>query len=156
MELRGFEPLTSSMRTLDDAGSQPLTMSSSAARPRSSGFTLGHVGSCRVHVSSRAKCYAKCYSGGRAESVGRRATGRIEITVNTYDDTVSNDPRIPTRFLTRSEAAQSLRRSTGTLANWAAQRKGPVYYRQEDGAVVYAIEDLAEWLAVQRVLPEVA
>jgi len=76
--------------------------------------------------------------------------------VNTYYEAVANDPRIPTRFLTRSEAAQYLRRSTGTLANWAAKRKGPVYYRQEDGAVVYAIEDLAEWLNVQRVLPEVA
>jgi hypothetical protein len=75
---------------------------------------------------------------------------------HTYEETVYNEPRIPTRFLTRNEAALYLRRSTGTLANWAAKRKGPIYYRQEDGAVVYAIEDLAEWLAVQRVLPAVA
>jgi hypothetical protein len=63
---------------------------------------------------------------------------------------------MPSELMTRDEAAAYLRRSPGTLANWAAQRKGPVYYRQLDGAVVYAIEDMAEWLAAQRVLPRAA
>ncbi|WP_461171963.1 helix-turn-helix domain-containing protein [Arthrobacter sp. Z1-9] len=76
--------------------------------------------------------------------------------MNTNIETTIGTPGVPSRLLTRSEAATYLRRSTGTLANWAAKRKGPVYYRQEDGAVVYAIEDLAEWLAAQRVLPKVA
>lgn len=76
--------------------------------------------------------------------------------MTTDNVTTSQIPGIPSRFLTRSEAAQYLRRSTGTLANWAAKRKGPVYYRQEDGAVVYAIEDLAAWMSAQRVLPRAA
>ncbi|QDG89032.1 helix-turn-helix domain-containing protein [Pseudarthrobacter sp. NIBRBAC000502770] len=76
--------------------------------------------------------------------------------MNKNNETTGLDLTVPARLLTRSEAAQYLRRSTGTLANWAAKRKGPVYYRQEDGAVVYAVEDLAEWLALQRVLPVVA
>ena len=63
---------------------------------------------------------------------------------------------LPQEFLTRDEAAAYLRRSTGTLANWAARRKGPVYYRQEDGAVVYSVEDLADWLTAQRVTPRAA
>jgi hypothetical protein len=58
--------------------------------------------------------------------------------------------------MTRAETATYLRRSTGTLANWAAHRKGPVYYRQEDGAVVYAVEDVVDWLSTQRVLPRAA
>lgn len=63
---------------------------------------------------------------------------------------------MPSELMTREEAAAYLRRSPGTLANWAAQRKGPVYYRQLDGAVVYAIEDMAEWLSSQRVAPRAA
>lgn len=54
--------------------------------------------------------------------------------------------------MTRAESATYLRRSTGTLTNWAAQRKSPVYYSQEGGAVVYAVEDNGDWLAAQRVL----
>ncbi|WP_214853889.1 helix-turn-helix domain-containing protein [Arthrobacter sp. ISL-65] len=72
-------------------------------------------------------------------------------------DVVANGPSwMPSELMTREEAAAYLRRSPGTLANWAAQRKGPPYYRQLDGAVVYAIEDLAEWLAAQRVTPRAA
>jgi hypothetical protein len=63
---------------------------------------------------------------------------------------------MPSELMTRDEAAKYLRRSPGTLANWAAQRKGPTYYRQLDGAVVYAIEDLAEWLVAQRVVARAA
>jgi hypothetical protein len=58
--------------------------------------------------------------------------------------------------MTRAEAATYLGRSTGTLNNLASQRKGPPYFRQEDGAVVYAVEDPGEWLAAQRVMPKVA
>lgn len=64
--------------------------------------------------------------------------------------------RMPAELMTRDEAAAYLRRSPGTLANWAAQRKGPAYYRQLDGAVVYAVEDMAEWLSSQRVAPRAA
>jgi hypothetical protein len=63
---------------------------------------------------------------------------------------------MPKELMTRPEVASYLRRSPGTLANWAAQRKGPPYYRQVDGAVVYAIEDLADWIAAQRVTPRAA
>ncbi|SDL54082.1 helix-turn-helix domain-containing protein [Arthrobacter sp. ok362] len=63
---------------------------------------------------------------------------------------------MPKELMTRGEVASYLRRSPGTLANWAAQRKGPPYYRQVDGTVVYAIEDLAEWLTSQRVAPRAA
>jgi hypothetical protein len=63
---------------------------------------------------------------------------------------------MPKELMTRGEVASYLRRSPGTLANWAAQRKGPPYYRQVDGAVVYSIEDLAEWIAAQRVMPRAA
>lgn len=76
--------------------------------------------------------------------------------MNTDDETRNGAPGIPSRLLTRGEAATYLRKSTGTLANWASQRKGPPFYRQEDGAVVYAAEDLAEWLAGQRVLPKMS
>jgi len=76
--------------------------------------------------------------------------------VNTFEETAQGVLGLPTRLLTRAEAAKYLRRSTGTLADWAAQRKGPVYYRQEDGAVGYAVEDLVDWLSAQRVLPRAA
>ena len=49
-----------------------------------------------------------------------------------------------------------LRRPPGTLSNWAAQRKGPIYYRQVDGAVVYVVEDLADGIAAQRVTSRAA
>ncbi|MDN4642638.1 helix-turn-helix domain-containing protein [Arthrobacter sp. PsM3] len=64
--------------------------------------------------------------------------------------------RMPAEFLTRVEAALYLRRSPGTLANWATKRQGPIFHRLLGGAVVYGAEDLADWLEVQRVLPSAA
>ena len=144
------------MRTLNNKGSRALTVLPQAPRTQGSGshrITLAHSAFTLVHGQSviQSVIYLALSGGPR-----RRGTLRIEDCLNTDDETTSGAPVVPSRLLTRSEAATYLRRSTGTLANWAAKRKGPVYYRQEDGAVVYAIEDLAQWLTVQRVLPKVA
>jgi hypothetical protein len=160
VELRRFELLTSSMRTRVNAGSRHLTKSPSDVQGHRTGFTSDHEPSRSVHARSLSKCYAKCYaavvSAPAAQSDARRRNGRIETNMTATESTTDGILGMPQEFMTRSEAASYLRRSPGTLANWAAQRKGPAYYRQLDGAVVYAKEDMAEWLSSQRVTPRAA
>jgi hypothetical protein len=156
VELRRFELLTSSMRTRNNGGSPSLTKAAPAPRLRGTSIISTHAGSHDDHAGSRSKCYAKCFFGANPKTRTRQRSSRIETCVNTSEETEQGVLGLPTRLMTRAEAATYLRRSTGTLANWAAQRKGPVYYRQEDGAVVYAVEDLGDWLSAQRVLPRAA
>ena len=48
-----------------------------------------------------------------------------------------------TRLLTPAQAAEFLRRSPKTLANWRSQGYGPEYI--DDGRIGYELETLVEW-----------
>jgi hypothetical protein len=51
----------------------------------------------------------------------------------------------------RKEAAEAIGVSTGTLANWALQKRGPKFYRRGRRAF-YLTEDLLVWLKAHPVL----
>jgi hypothetical protein len=68
----------------------------------------------------------------------------------TSAQTVDRLQRLLPQFLTRAEVAALLRRSPGTLANWASQR-GPDCFRLEDGQVLSSVEQLTAWLKKQEV-----
>ena len=54
-----------------------------------------------------------------------------------------------TTWLTRREAAEHLRLSPATLANWASLECGPAYFRIGRGRVLYRLVDVESWLSVQ-------
>lgn len=49
------------------------------------------------------------------------------------------------KTLNTNEAAQYLKVSTNTLANWRSQGKDPTYYRAR-GKVIYYKDDLDAWI----------
>jgi predicted DNA-binding transcriptional regulator AlpA len=59
------------------------------------------------------------------------------------------------RLLTVAEAGEYLGKPAKTLDNWRSARTGPPYYRV-GGSIRYALDDLNDWLAEQRVKPGVA
>ncbi|ALV45806.1 hypothetical protein MB46_10275 [Arthrobacter alpinus] len=54
------------------------------------------------------------------------------------------------RFLTPADVAEALQIPVGTLANWRSAGKGPRFSRF-GGLVRYDPDDVAAWLAEQRV-----
>ncbi|MGV0108902.1 helix-turn-helix transcriptional regulator [Arthrobacter sp. CP30] len=52
-------------------------------------------------------------------------------------------------LLSRDEAALLLRRSPGTLANWASKRTGPSFIPVADGRVLYRKSEIIAWLEPQ-------
>ena len=52
-----------------------------------------------------------------------------------------------------NEAAQYLGVTTGTMANWRADGKGPLYVRHEGGNVVYLRDDLEAYRNKNRIVP---
>jgi predicted DNA-binding transcriptional regulator AlpA len=54
-----------------------------------------------------------------------------------------------TIWLTRKEAAEHLRLSPATLANWASLDCGPEYVRIGRGRVLYRMSDVSSWIENQ-------
>lgn len=52
------------------------------------------------------------------------------------------------KFLKRAEAAQYLRRSVGTLEQWAAKKTGPHFIRAH-GRTLYPLAELQAWMREQ-------
>jgi excisionase family DNA binding protein len=52
-------------------------------------------------------------------------------------------------LLTRKEASEYLRLKPITLAQWALNRRGPIYYKV-GGKILYKQQELEEWLKAQQ------
>ncbi|MDQ1053135.1 excisionase family DNA binding protein [Arthrobacter sp. SORGH_AS 212] len=63
--------------------------------------------------------------------------------------TYQNEDTDKTIWLTRREAAEYMRLSPATLANWASQDVGPEYTRIGRGRVLYRRDDVDNWVAHQ-------
>ncbi|WP_330182213.1 helix-turn-helix domain-containing protein [Nocardia sp. NBC_01503] len=48
-------------------------------------------------------------------------------------------------YLTRAEAAERLRHSVQTLANWASRGTGPRFVRFGNGRCLYPLDELIGW-----------
>jgi hypothetical protein len=70
---------------------------------------------------------------------------------------MSQVPLLPNgKLLDTREAAEYLRRSPITLAEWRQAKRGPPYIRvggNPTGAVLYRVEDLDAWIESQTVRP---
>lgn len=53
-------------------------------------------------------------------------------------------------LITEQELAEWLRRSPATLRNWRTRREGPAHIKTR-GSVVYARQDVVDWLNANRV-----
>lgn len=74
----------------------------------------------------------------------RHGKACIEISVtHQIEDTEK------TIWLTRKEAAEHMRLSPATLANWASLDCGPKYVRIGRGRVLYRRDDLDNWVERQ-------
>lgn len=60
-----------------------------------------------------------------------------------------NDSTEKTIWLTRKEAAEHMRLSPATLANWASLECGPEYIRMGRGRVLYRLGDIDTWVENQ-------
>jgi predicted DNA-binding transcriptional regulator AlpA len=63
----------------------------------------------------------------------------------------------PRRLLTRSEAAELLAVSPGTLSRWAAERIGPPFVKlgpSDKASVRYPADDLEQFIAAQTKHPK--
>ncbi len=56
--------------------------------------------------------------------------------------------------LNSKEAANRLKVSVQTLANWRHLQKGPAYIKMSGGKVIYRCSDLDAYLEAQRIDPE--
>ncbi|WP_217432815.1 helix-turn-helix transcriptional regulator [Pseudarthrobacter oxydans] len=63
--------------------------------------------------------------------------------------THQNEDNEKTIWLTRKEAAEHMRLSPATLANWASQDSGPEYVRIGRGRVLYRRDDIDIWVEHQ-------
>ncbi|MFD0043598.1 helix-turn-helix transcriptional regulator [Pseudarthrobacter scleromae] len=63
--------------------------------------------------------------------------------------TYKNEDTDTTIWLTRQEAAEHMRLSSATLANWASQDIGPNYIRIGRGRVLYRRDDVNNWVEHQ-------
>lgn len=63
--------------------------------------------------------------------------------------TYQNEDTDTTIWLTRREAAEYMRLSPATLANWASQDIGPDYIRMGRGRVLYRLGDVDSWVEHQ-------
>jgi hypothetical protein len=68
------------------------------------------------------------------------ASGCIEKAVMRHEDTEK------VTWLTRKEAAEHMRLSPATLANWASLECGPTYVRIGRGRVLYRMTDNKAWM----------
>ncbi|MFT4470531.1 helix-turn-helix domain-containing protein [Arthrobacter sulfonylureivorans] len=147
VELRGIEPLTFSLRTVVNAGSLPSTKCRSDKAERRSCPPDGSGPFTRFNGQSVWQSVWPRETDARGASTGHRPymTDNANITTPAQ-----------AKFMTRAEAADYIHRSPGTLANWAYRRRGPAFYRLEDGQTLYAVTDLDAWFKAQRVEPRAA
>lgn len=73
--------------------------------------------------------------------------------VNTYDIELSES-----ELITTEELARMLRVDPSSIRRWRTARpqQGPPFIQLSERVIMYAIEDVRDWLASRRVRPEAA
>jgi hypothetical protein len=61
-------------------------------------------------------------------------------------------------FITTEELARLLRRDPSTVRRWRTVQpiQGPPFIQLSERVIVYSMEDVRQWLATRRVIPEAA
>lgn len=86
--------------------------------------------------------------GAPTASMTTRQNGFADAIVPTSSETITS--AVAENYLTRREAAQVLRRSPGTLANWSSEGIGPTFIRI-GGKTLYPERELRAWLDLHAV-----
>lgn len=127
--------------------SEGITRPPGCSRWRPPPLDLGSFPTGSIHGPSRKSpfkvCPKVCPSGPVSKSDTYASTYRTGTSVKRNEDTEK------TIWLTRKEAAEHMRLSPATLANWASLECGPEYVRIGRGRVLYQLADIEAWMQNQ-------